>query len=438
MADPATPDTTPNVPWWKALDQGQWIPNSAQGGDPFLNWAVSPSEQPGTGALKWGLRNLLGISKVDPKTGAPIGYNNAGDLFSHLIFEPAGHALNWALTDQKKPAPADPKDAKTSTLEADAAPPTKDNTITLPGGRPSYPEPPALQGAPPEDFTAYRKALAAAEPTAPTEDREDKLTSILSGLAAGMSADSSQKGIGTLLMNMGAGGLEGLASERSTYRKSMQAYKDALQGYKEKVASGELGIAGDTQKTAAANVDIQNQHAEDLWKWHVQQIEAQKPKILSTNKGVITYSFTDPKDGQQKIGTLGSTAPQDLGYYSTLAGDFRQDDSMGAAIAGIDLHNQHGDLYGPKGSKAILDTDTWNQIKKQAQDETTAESTAAGAMPGADQTKRFWLHVYKHVYDIADAQGQTQALMNLGRTQGKQKTGKGYDQPDTPANDTSQ
>jgi hypothetical protein len=438
MVDPAPADT-PNVPWWKALDQGQWVPNSAAGGDPFLNWAVSPSEQPATGMLKWGLRNLLGISKIDPKTGAPIGYNNPGDLFSHLIFEPAGHALNWAFTNEKPPtAPGQPADPKPDTTATNAPPTPKDNTITLPGGRPTYPEPPTLQGVPPQDLTAYRKAIADAMPQAPTEDKEDRLTSILSGLAAGMSADSSQKGIGTLLMNMGAGGLEGLASERANFKKSMQAYKDAVQAYKEKVATGELGIAGDTQKTTAANIDLQNQHAEDLWKWHVQQIDATKPKILSTNHGVVTYSFTDPKDGQQKIGTLGSTAPQDLGYYSTLGGDFRQDDSVGAVLAGIDLRNKHGELFGPKGSGAILDQATWEKVKQQAQTEAASEATGTGSsMSGADQTKRFWLHVYKHVYDIADAQGMTKQLMELGRTQGQQRTAKGYANPDTPVDDTT-
>jgi hypothetical protein len=257
---------------------------------------------------------------------------------------------------------------------------------------------------------------------------------VLSGLAAGMqNVTGGGKGIGNLLMNLGIGSLAGLAGEKQTYKKAQTAYQEALQSYNEKLASGEFDIAGQREKESVAQATINEENAKQQWEYNRQQQALRQPKVLSTKGGVTTYSTTEP-DGSIQIHTMGSQTPTDIGYYSTQAGDFPQNDPMGGVYAGIDVYARRGMLHGP-GKNTLLSDQDYNTIAKQAQSEVNAESVANPNMLAKDKAQRFNLSVYRQVYELLEKQGKTQQALDLGRTLGTQKSRK--EAPQQPV-DTSE
>ncbi|HWI70096.1 MAG TPA: hypothetical protein VNS88_17305 [Nitrospiraceae bacterium] len=320
-----------------------------------------------------------------------------------------------------------------------------DSTVTLPGPGPGTP-PPTLPHVPPTDYSAYRAALAGAAPKAPAETQDDKLMGILSGLAAGLqNVPGGGKNTGNLLLNLGLGSLAGLAGEHASYKKSMQAYDDAQQAYKEKVASGELAIAGQTATESRANQETDYKNAELQWEYNKTLLQQQQPKVLSTKNNTIVYSTTNPQGGLEvhTMGTGGGGGSPDVPYYDTAAGPLRADVPLSAAYAAIDARESTGMLYGQEApnepKKFLLSPELYKQLSTQATQLTQADSRSrgAGALTGKDFSTTWHQHLYQLIYSAIQQQsGQAgiNQLVNLGQTSGKKKTVKGFS---TPTQDTT-
>jgi hypothetical protein len=368
---------------------------------------------------KWLVRNTFGI----PKQVGDYVWNGL-----HWLFSPQ----NAQATPAAAPAPAD---ASQPTLKPTE--PTDPSLVaTLPGAG-AIPKPPTLGHMPAMDYTAYRKALAEAAPTAPTDTESDKLTGILGGLAAGMQGlqGSGGRNTGNLLLNLGMGALGGLASDQASYKKAMQAYNDSVQAYKEKIASGELAISEQQQRAAQTDQETDYKNATLQWEWSKAQLAQQNPKVLSTKNGVVTYSITNPQ-GQMEIHTLGTGGSLDVPYYDTQAGQLRADVPMSAAYAGIDAHERTGTLYGDEkpGQPAtyLIDTKTYKALQTQANKMTQDENAARGSpLPPKDYSRVFHQHLYQLIYSFAQehfGQKGINELMNAGKTQGTEKSQKGFSQ----------
>jgi hypothetical protein len=236
---------------------------------------------------------------------------------------------------------------------------------------------------------------------------------------------------------LGLGALSGLAGEHANYKRSMQAYDDAQQTYKEKIASGELTIAGQTAEEKRANQETDYKNAELQWEYNKSLLAQQEPKVLSTKNGIVTFATKNPSGGLE-IHTMGNGAggtSSNVPYYTTAGGDYRADVPLSAAYAAIDAREHSGTLYGQEApgepTKFLLSPTIYKQLATQATKLTQGDSKlrAQGALTGKDFATTWHQHLYQLIYSFiqqSGGQAGVDQLVNLGQLTGTKKTVKGF------------